>query len=263
MSNLIPTQRIDKNGHAVIRHMRTVASAASNMSGVPAPSVAQKRTMKERIERVDALLRKTGKTAIASKTRKWLAGSVPEELERLDVVMDGYDDLPVRERGIAQVALGALSASRGKSEFIHEILALRSAFSSEWSVETQASMMGLPDFIYGLREAFGLSLDHYVSLRFRDEQELREAVAVTRFAYELDRRFPRQSFRPAEHAYIDSTGISYLQHKDHVLVSLLREHPDRVGDLIEFSAEHLTCDPQALRAHLEHNGPTSLSSGYL
>jgi hypothetical protein len=43
----------------------------------------------------------------------------------------------------------------------------------------------------------------------------------------------------------------------------LREHHDRVEELIEFAAEHRTCDPQILRAHLEHGGATSLSSGYL
>jgi hypothetical protein len=219
--------------------------------------------MKERIESMDDCLGKVGRAVVTSKARKWLSGSVPEELERLDAALDGYDDLPERERHVIQVAIGALGVSRGETEFAHELLALRPAFCGEWATESGASIGGLSDFVYGVRESFGLSLEHVVSLRFRDEQELREAIAVTRFTYELDRRFPRQSFRPAEQAYVRSTGASYLQHKDPALVALLREHHDRVEELIEFAAEHRTCDPQILRAHLEHGGATSLSSGYL
>jgi hypothetical protein len=219
--------------------------------------------MKERLSNIEAFLQKHRRGMVTSKARKWLSGSVPEELDRLDAVLEGYDDMPARERFIVQSAMNSLSSPRETTEFIHETIALRSAFCGEWSTENSASGNDLPDFIKGLRESFGLSLEHFVSLRFRDEHELDEAVAVTRFTYEIYRRFPRESFRSAEHAYVSNTGDSYLQHKDPALVALLREHHDRVGELIEFAAEYRTCDPQILRAHLEHGGATSLSSGYL
>lgn len=263
MSNLIPTQRTDKNGRTVIRHMKPVASHASNMSRVPAPAVGKPRTAKERLKDIEAFLHKGRRGIIPSMARRWLADSVPEELDRLDSVLSEYDEMPEREQFVVREAMNTLSNPRANTEFIHESLALRSAFCGEWSVENQPAFSNLSDYIMGLRESFGLSLEHHVSLRFRDEQELREAISVTRFTYEMDRRFPRQAFRPAEHAYVRNTGDSYLQHKDPALVALLREHHDRVGEMIEFSAEHFTCDAQALRAHLEHDGPSAVSSGYL
>jgi len=263
MSNLIPTQRTDKNGRTVIRHMRPVSSAAANASGFPAPSVTSKQTMKERVAAIDAFFRKHRRMVVPSKARAFLSDSTPEELERLNMVLESHDDMPEREKFIVHEAMRSLSTPRETTEFVHELLALRSAFCGEWSVRNSPSIKGLTDFVYGTRESLGASLEEFGSLRFKEEQELREAVAVTRFTYEMDRRFPRQDFRPAEHAYIRSTGTGYLQHKDPALVELLREHCDRVEELIEFAAEHRTCDVQALRAYLEHEGAKSLSSGYL
>lgn len=263
MSNLIPTPRTDKNGNTVIRHMRPVSAPAASGAAIPPvalPKSAGKRTAKLRMEEIAAIFRNP---LVASKTRKLLSASTPEELDTLDTVLREYDGMTPLEQKVVKKALRPLTVGRGDTEHVHEILALRSAFCGPWAEENDPAVTGIEDYIYGVRDAFGVSLYHRYSMKFRSEQELNEAVAVTRYLFEMDRRHPRQSFRPADMTYLSGINISYLKFKDPALVALLREYPDRVEDLIEFSGEQQTSGVHALRAYLEHEGASSLSGGYL
>ena len=261
-NSLVPTPRTDKNGLTVIRHMRPQSTPAlrTALPPVTLSKDAAKRTTKLRMEELSAIMKTP---LIASKTRKLLSGSTSEELDRLDTVLREYHGMSPREQKVVHKALRPLTVDRKDTDHVHEILALRSAFCGPWAEETNPSVTGIEEYIYGVRDALGVSIYHRDSMKFNSEQELKEAVAVTRYLFEMDRRFPRQSFRPADQTYLSSIDIGYLKFKDPVLVTLLREYPDRVEDLIEFSGVHQTSEAHRLRAYLEHDGASSLSGGYL
>lgn len=266
MSNLVPTPRVDKNGVTVVRHVKPGTTSASKLPVIPQVNVptiqTKQRTMRQRTEGITELRQYGDRRPrmLPSKIGKWLSGSRTDELERLDEVIDGYREMPAQELHIIKSALSPLAIVGESTEFIHEMLALRRSFCGEWASENNVSVSKADDYIMGLRESFGAPIRK--PLQFHDARTLKEAEAVMRFTFELDRRFPREAFRPAEHAYIEG-GISYLRHREPALVALLREYPERADDLLEFAVEHRTSDPQLLRAHVEHDGPLAVSTGYL
>lgn len=273
--NLTPTVIADKNGRITTVHKKDATSAPSSMSRVPAPALGYRReprvTMASRFRGISEIVSKgnTSERVIKAKADRFLKDSTPEQLDILDEAIASFDSKSNHERLILSTILEPLSIRTGKTGVIHEMVAHRAAFASEWSVSNNPRLYinGLETFVYGIRQQ-GTSFSG--KLDCTDESAVGEQTALIRFAYELKERSPFGGFQPtysvrAEVGH-DNTGFAYdsvLAYENDELKNLIVEYAHRVDDLIEFSVTQETSDPQRLRALLEHEGHSSLTYGLL
>jgi hypothetical protein len=273
--NLTPTVIADKNGKITTVHKRDAKSAASSMSSVPAPALGYRRetkvSMVSRYRGIATIISKgsSSEKAIKAKTDRFLASSTPEQLDILDEAISGFDSATDHERLILSTILEPLSIRTGKTGAIHELVAHRAAFASEWSINNKPRryMHGLEPFMFGVRQQ---GTDFSTKLDCTDESAVGEQTALIRFAYELKERAPFGGFQPVYNVKVevdhDSTGYVYASahaYENDELKNLIIENADRVDDLIEFSVTQETSDPHRLRALLEHEGHSSMTYGLL
>jgi hypothetical protein len=273
--NLTPTVIADKNGKITTVHKKDATSAPSSMSRVPAPALGyrreQKVTMVSRYRGIATIISKgsSSEKAIKAKTDRFLASSTPEQLDILDEAISGFDSATDHEQLILSTILEPLSIRTGKTGAIHELVAHRAAFASEWSINNKPRryMHGLEPFMFGVRQR---ETDFSTKLDCTDESMVGEQTALIRFAYELKERAPFGGFQPVYNVKVevdhDNTGYVYASahaYENDELKNLIIENADRVDDLIEFSVTQETSDPHRLRALLEHEGHSSLTYGLL
>jgi hypothetical protein len=275
--NLTSTVIADKNGKVTTVHKKSEIRAGSPLRNVPAPTLSgsdrTKMSNASRINRIGGALNSSlWKTLVKSKTQRWLSSSSPEQTEVLDATLAELDTYTQQEKFVFQSIVEPLTHRNGETGAIHELLTHRKAFASEWAIanEPRRFVNSLEPFIYGLREGRGDgATERRIPLDCGDESLVQENVALIRFAFELKERAHDGGFLPvyrvqaevgSDTNYVNTTANVY-DNKD--LEALIREHADRVDDLIEFSVTQQTSDPQRLRALLEHEGHSSLTYGLL
>lgn len=265
--NLTPTVIADKNGKLTTVHKKNDATASSSLSSVPAPTLyggikSTKPSTASRIRGIrHALTGGSWKKPVQAKSERFVNFSTPEQLDILDEALAEFDELTDHEQAILASIFEPLASRTGNSGAIHELLAHRKAFASEWTFRENPSLQidNLEGLVYGLREnSFQTKLD------CTDESVVNENIALIRFAYEIKERAPYGGFLPVHSEQIgvggDSTASVYDSED---LKNLIRENADRVDDLIELSLAQKTSDPHRIRALLEHEGHSSLTYGLL
>ena len=274
--NLLPTVVTDKNGKITTVHKKNNSHASSLAASIPAPVLGHRRVQKATtVSRFRTIAHVAAEGTISAsvikgKTERFLKNSTPEQLERLDEALAGLESVTTHERLILSSAFTPLAQRQGDTGAIHEIIAHRKAFASEWAVrnEPRSFMYHLESFIYGARDN---GKGSKYELECSDESVVNPNIASIRFAYELKERAPYGGFLPTRNGQVitgdDPKGgytfgeAFFFDRRE--LKSLVEEYAHRVDDLIEFSITQQTSDPHRLRALLEHEGHSSLTYGLL
>lgn len=265
--SLVPTVVADKNGKVTTVHKKNDAQQSSSVTKAPAPNLygdikCEKPSDASRIRGInDVLAGGLWGNPRQTKAARLVKLSTPEQLDILDEALAGFDGASDREKAVLASIFDPLTNRTGPTGAIHELLAHRKAFSSEWAVNENPalSIYSLEPFVHGLREdKFKTKLD------CTDESVVNERIALIRFAYEVKERAPYGGFLPVYEAQIGVGGATtaYAYESDY-LKELIAENADRVDSLIDLALTHKTSDAQRLRALLEHEGHSSLTHGML
>lgn len=266
-SHLTPTVVADKNGKITTVHKKTDGQPSSSAAKVPAPTLyggilATKPSTASRVRGITrALTGGSWSKPIKAKAERFINFSSPEQLEVFDAAIAEFDDLSDHEQAVLASIFEPLVNRNGDSGAIHELLAHRRAFASDWAVDENPALQldNLDSLVYGLRENnFKDRLD------CTDESIVNENIALLRFGYELKERAFNGGFLPVYSAQVAvGAGATASVYKSEDLKTLIREHADKVDELIEFALLHKTSDAQKLRALIEHDGHSSLTYGLL
>jgi hypothetical protein len=265
--DLTPTVIADKNGKITTVHKKNDAQQSSSVAKVPAPTIyggikSEKPSTASRIRGIGhALTGGSWGKPRQTKAEKLVKFSTPEQLDILDDALAGFDGASDHEQAVLASIFEPLTTRTGPTGTIHELLAHRKAFASEWAVNENPAIQiyGLEPFIHGLRE------DNFkTKLDCTDESVVNENIALIRFAYEVKERAPHGGFLPVHEAQIGVGGhtTAYAYDSDD-LKTLIAENADRVDSLIDLALTHKNSDAQRLRALLEHEGHSSLTYGTL
>lgn len=265
--NLTPTVIADKNGKITTVHKKNDAQKSSSMAKVPAPTMyggikSEKPSTASRIRGIrHALTGGSWGKPIQAKADRFIKFSTPEQLDILDDAIAGFEDLTDHEQAVLSSIFEPLTKRSGDSGAIHELLAHRKAFASNWAVRENPSLYleSLDALVYGLRgENFKGSLD------CADESVVNVNIALLRFAYEVKERAPRSEFLPVYEAQmgVGSSRVADV-YKNEGLKELIRDRADRVDELIELALTNKTTEPQTLLALMDHEGHSSLTYGLL
>lgn len=262
--SLLPTVITDKNGKVTTVHKKQAAATASPV-GVPAPALGgkakPKTTLASRVKDVaQAFSQGSERQVIKTKVERWIKFSTPEQLVVLDEVLESFDSMSEHEKFVVIAALEPLTYRTGHTNAIHEVLAMRSAFCSDWAVANNPRhTSAVEGYVVGMRT------DNYrTPLDLTDNEAVRENKALIRFAYELTTRSPYGGFLPVYQAQTQVGADSYVYEYDREeLKDLIRENADRVDVMVELALDNETCDPQRLQALMEHEGHSSLTGGAL
>lgn len=267
--DLIPTVITDKTGKVTTVHRKTASQSPPSMSKVPVPTLgdirpAQKVTKAALTRNITRVFETNGQLMkpLKSKIEKWIEHSTPQQLTVLnEAIGNSFHTVSDHEKRIIAEILNPLCWSRSQTGAMHELLALRQAFCSDWATENNRVMTttDLESLMYGLRGG-----DFKTPIDLSDNQRNKENVALLRFAFELKERAPYGGFLPVRQSLEGRGRLEpvYVYDRED-LKELIRQYPDRVNDLIELAVSHETCHPDRLRAMLEHEGPGTLSSGAL
>jgi hypothetical protein len=267
-SNLTPTVVSDKNGKITTVHKRQ-DSAAVPVSNVPAPVISEsmsplpsKAVLARRV--VDKLEYPTlHMEPVRAKIKKWVDRSTPAQLAVLDEAVGwAFGDCSEYEQSVITGILNPLATTRGDTQAIDELLALREAFCSDWAEKTEPGIYTdmLEGFVYGIRDEKNRSKP----LDLSDEGVNRQNIALLRFAYELMERAKTPEYLPTTEYVLDEhTQAAAYVYKSDDLKALICQYADRVDDLISLALDNDTTDAHRLRALLEHEGHSSLVYGML
>ena len=263
---LVPTTVTDKNGKVTTVHKKSETTVASR-SGVPAPKLSAKQAAHEskasRVRRITHALESDefDRHVVKAKVERFLASSTPEQLSVLDeAVSESFDASSPHEKRVVASILSPFSANRRSTKIIIELLTLRKAFASDWAKRTEPRQQihDLDAFIYGLREE-----QSKAPLDLTDEKTNEQNIALLRFAYELKERAPYGGFLPvAIKADNLREQVAYVYDSED-LANLIRKYPERVDEMIQFALDNETCQAHRLRALVEHEGHSSMTSGWL
>jgi hypothetical protein len=265
--SLVPTVISDKHGKVTTVHKKNDMQQSSSVTKAPAPTLhgdikSEKPSAASRIGGInDVLAGGSWGKARQTKAAKLVKFSTPEQLDILDEALAGFDGGSDREQSVLAAIFDPLTHRTGPTGAIHELLAHRKAFASEWAVKENPPLhlYGLEPFVHGLRE------DNFrAKLDCTDESVVNGNIALIRFAYEVRERAPHGGFLPVYEAQIGVGGATtaYAYESDD-LKTLIAENADRVDSLIDLALTHKTSDAQRLRALLEHEGHSSLTYGML
>lgn len=266
--NLTPTVISDKNGKITTVHKRQ-DSAFTAAPNVPAPFISEpvsplpsKAVLVRRV--ADKLEYSTlNMTPVRAKIKKWVDRSTTAQLTVLDEAVGwAFEDCSEYEQSVITGILNSLAATRGDTQAIHELLALREAFCSDWAEKVEPGVYTdmLEGFVFGIRDQNNRSKPLDVS----DEGVNKQNIALLRFAYELMERAENPEYLPTKGYILDEiTGDTAFVYKSDDLKSLISQYADRVDELISLSLEHETSEAHQLRALLEHEGHSSLVYGML
>jgi hypothetical protein len=266
--NLTPTVISDKNGKITTVHKRQ-DSAATAMPSVPAPIINEsalplpsKAVLARRV--ADKLEYPTlHMQPVRSKIKRWIDWSTTAQLTVLDEAVGwAFGDCSEYEQSVITGILNSLATTRGDTQAIHELLALREAFCSDWAEKVEPGVYTdmLEGFVFGIRDEKNRSKPLDIS----DEGVNRQNIALLRFAYELMERAEKPEYLPTEGYVLDEiTGDTAFVYKSDDLKVLIRQYADRVDELISLALENETTDAHRLRALLEHEGHSSLVYGML
>ena len=264
--NLVPTTVTDKNGKVTTVHKKA-ESVAATRSGVPAPKLSAKQAAHEskasRVRRITQVLESDeyDRHVVKAKAERFITSSTPEQLAVLDeAIGESFDTISQHEKRVMASILSPLAANRRSTKIIIELLTLRKAFASDWAMKTEPRqhIHDLDAFVYGLRE--GQSKN---PLDLTDENTNEQNIALLRFAYELKERAPYGGFLPvATKADNLREQVAYVYDSEE-LANLIRKHPERVDDMIQFALDKETCQAHRLLAFLEHEGHSTMTSGWL
>jgi hypothetical protein len=205
----------------------------------------------------------------------WLDSSTPEQLAELGVILDvlgpldGFDDdtddpVVKRERTVIRNIMNETIQNRTNRVYTHDMLAVRSAFCSDYSRVHELPLgQGFTYFI-GL-----ISKDGHVlppSERATDE----ELASGIRFAYELGVRLSDGSAMPTMGSTVESIddrgdvkGLYASEYKSRELLELVMRNADRVGELIDLAETRKSCDPSLLRELLNSDTHRAMNPGWL
>lgn len=266
--NLVPTVIADRNGKVTTVHKKQeTATTASPV--VPAPVISEplsqlpsKAVLARRV--ADKLEYPTlHMEPVRSKIKRWIDRSTTAQLTVLDEAVGwAFEDASEYEQSVVTGILNSLATTRGDTQAIHELLALREAFCSDWAEEVEPGVYtdALEGFVFGIRDEKNRSKPLDVS----DEGVNRQSIALLRFAYELMERAKKPEYLPTEGYILDEiTGDTAFVYKRDDLKALISQHADRVDELICLALDHETTDAHKLRALLEHEGHASLVYGML
>ena len=266
--NLTPTVITDKTGKVTTVHKRQEKQSQSR-SSVPAPALSAGKTptptTASRLRSITRILsEEMNRTPNKTRAKRLIDYARPANLAALDEALTAYENATPHERSIIHSALLPLTSREQPVDAVFELLALRSAFLSERSTqgEPRLSEYILESYVYGVRK---VRTNYYdMQLSWRNEVQKAQNLALLRFSYELHEHGEYGNWLPTSQAQVGRDGNRYSQdYKDANLTNLICENFDRVDELIEAALAHKTCDPQQLKAFLEHDGPKSMTSGWL
>lgn len=254
--NLVPTVITDVNGRVTTVHKKMTAGTAQKK--LPPPGIKKSPSKASRFRAIEEVLASSGRKFIKAKADNFLTFSKPAQLEVLDEVLSSFSSADPHEKKLIAHALAPLSSKNMGTSTIHDFLALRNAFSSEWAISNSPKETPFESYLLGLRE------DLYKPLDTSDPEVNKGTEAVLRFAYEVKSRAPYGGFLPVYSAQSgqDRNIILYVYDRPE-LATLIRENHDRVDEMIQYALDHQTCDPDGLWRFLNHDGPKPLTSGFL
>lgn len=265
--SLVPTVIADKNGKVTTVHKKNDATQPPSLSKVPAPTLyggikSEKPSTASRIRGIrHALTGGSWEKPIQTKAERFIKFSTPEQIDILDEALAGFDGSSEHEQAVLASFFEPLTKRTGDSGAIHELLAHRKAFASDWAVSENPRLY--IDDLNGL--AYGLRDDNFrENLECTDESVISENIALLRFAYEVKERAPRSDFLPVYEAQmgVGSSRVADV-YKSEGLKELIRDRADRVDELIELAVANKTTEPQTLLALMDHEGHSSLTYGLL
>lgn len=168
---------------------------------------------------------------------EWLSERTDIELSRLDQIISDFPTMSQKEqRLISDILTPFVLPFEFDEEYndntIMSVLTIRDAFM--YKERGQDSKFLREDMTRGLTERYespDLSTDRLVT----------EAVAIARFAYEL-----HDDLHPATEPDSYDPAWSAWRYRDQELLALLREHADRIDDLLVIAREHFTVKPEVL-----------------
>lgn len=202
---------------------------------------------------------------------RWLESSTPEQLSDLsDIIeilgpLDGLDedtDDPgvIHERGVIRDIMNATLVDGGRRAYAHDMLAVRSALHSNYTLSAERMM---PFFIGAI------SKDGHV-LAPEKRLPVEQLVSVTRFAHEVTDRLRSIDNNPISSTYVygidasgEKTSIHAAEYRSQELFDLVATNADRVDELIEIAVNRKSCDPSMLQEILRDDYHPSMSSGVL
>lgn len=205
----------------------------------------------------------------------WLDSSTPEQLAELGAVLDvlgpldGLDDdtddpIIKRERMVIRGIMNETLQDRTHRIHTHDMLAMRSAFCSDY-----ARAHSLP---------LGQGFSHFLGLISKDGHILppserathEELISGIRFAYELGVRLSDGSAMPTKSSAVESVddrgdvkALYASEYKSRELLELVMSNADRVGELIDLAETRKSCDPSLLKELLNSDTHRAMNPGWL
>lgn len=278
MSNLIPTPVVDKNGRLTTVHKKTVTTSPSGTAmpavSLPTPAVAREHLMSAMME-IFGISGASSSHFFSSQVGNWLDSSTPDQLAELETVigelgpldgLDGDTDDPVvkRKRTVIRGIMNETIQNRTQRVYAHDLLALRSAFCSDYARVNELPLgQGFAHFI-GLISKNGSIIPP--SERATNE----ELISGIRFAYELGVRLSDYSAMPTQSSAVvsiddrdESTALYSSEYKSRELLELVMRNGDRVGELIDLVEERGSCDPVMLQELLDSDVHHAVNPGWL
>jgi hypothetical protein len=228
---------------------------------INAPKIAKASAAKEiednkRISELNAIFSGANCSFMAHRVRAALYDYEPHTINAIDDIISKAPTMSMRERKVLCDMFS--SAETHNEEILVEGFRLMEAFCSPYATQRNLKLLEPLEYVLGVRDDFLVPLD------LDDEKVFQETVALMRYAYEMHFRM-MGDVEPAttityshEHQML---GQNYSEKP--LLKELVREYPERVGDLIDLSLKHETSDATLLRSLIEHDGPTAMATGWL
>lgn len=265
MSNLVPTPRVNKNGHTVIKHMRPDTGNPSALAHVPAPQAYS--SDHHRISHMIEQLKERMAVVYERNGYEFTSMAIPFTLnERLELknnyVVEAYFDYIMedpdndREQLLMSMLTNYLDDEDAMNLlFIAQTLGVRDG--SSWDEAREGSM----DFVYawemyrGFDEYDGFEVpDDIINASDEEKASIRSVVKMIDAVYHTDSR------------YIMHEGFStdgYFLVGDDNLVQLAAQRPDDADAIVKIITERKLMDPKDITAILDANVVPALSEGAL
>lgn len=283
MRKLWPTRIVNKNGVATTVHKRAEVDQVVSRASIPLPVVISQHTRnhESRMQTLVTLLDYGNDSHLRESLEALLNDSTPQQLATVDESLDEFRKYHHRDYNLvadqhyirqSEVLASIFLLVREDPEVVHEVLAVRAAFSSDWSCSTMKNLFHLNEFVRGVKDDENRDPEGRCQpLDLSTPERLNAVVAMVRFAYEANRRFGKEDFYPLidrEEQKYSSDGmwrgrVQAQVYKSEALRLLIAERPEVVGDMLDLMIEHRTDDAQILRGLIEGTPSKPMASGYL
>ena len=240
-SPLTPEQRVNKLGHVVTKHVKTIPAASTTASNLPAPAPLPSYHRERRIKDLTASL----------DTELLLS---PEELFKLRNKLDTYKD-PTTYDLLQEAANRNNEQLMPEGNFMYKLIITQ----PEQNIRETCHYKGLTTNDLGTTELHGYVnglhvLDQYKNTKMEDltGTELTTAINLIDIAATLRRN------APIELTGWDDAAVTY---RNPELTNLVLANPQHATAIISYIEERHSADPEALRDYL--NNTTALNNGVL